>query len=109
MSNSRVKACLPFGSVACGVLALVTAGYLAACGGGDMMGPGDECSVGDVLGPGQQCSVGDNTFEVMPDGFGCLIEPDGISRECGNKDVTTGGFSASRIEDTMDWRIDSMP
>ena len=82
---------------------------LAACGGDDMMGPGDTCTVGQVLGPEQECSVGTDTFEVMSDGFGCLIEPDGVNRKCSNNEVTKGGFSASNIDDTLNWRIDSMP
>ena len=109
MSSNRSPASLLFRSLACGVLALVAVGYLAACGGDDMMGPGDTCTVGQVLGPGQECSVGTDTFEVMSDGFGCLIEPDGVSRECSNNEVTKGGFSASNIDDTLNWRIDSMP
>jgi len=111
MSSHRSQASLPFVSLACGVLAFTAVGYLAACGGDDMMEPGDTCSVGQVLGPGQQCSVGEETFEVVDDGLGlaCLIEPDGISRLCGTHEVNKGDFSASNIDDTMDWRIDSMP
>jgi len=111
MSSHRSQARLPFVSLACGVLAFTAVGYLAACGGDDMMEPGDTCSVGQVLGPGQQCSVGEETFEVVDDGLGlaCLIEPDGISRLCGTHEVNKGDFSASNIDDTMDWRIDSMP
>ena len=111
MQSNRSQASSLFGGLACGVLALVAVGYLAACGGDDMMEPGDTCSVGDVLSPGQACSVGADTFEVMSDdlGLACLIEPDGISRMCSNDEVTKGGFSASNIDDTMDWRIDSMP
>ena len=92
------------------LLALLAVACIAACGGDDMTGPGATCSVGQVLGPGEQCSAGGgDTFEVMPDGFGCLIESDGISRLCSNNDVNKGGFSASNIEDTLDWRIDSVP
>lgn len=111
MSSCRSQAGLPFVSFACGVVAFTAVGYLAACGGDDMMEPGDTCSVGQVLGPGQQCSVGEETFEVVDDGLGlaCLIEPDAISRLCGTHEVSKGGFSASNIDDTMDWRIDSMP
>ena len=90
-----------------GLLAVVC---ISACGGDDMTGPGATCSVGQVLGPGEECSAGDgDTFGVMADGFACLIEADGISRMCSNNEVTKGGFSASNIEDTLDWRIDSMP
>lgn len=109
MSSNRPQASLLFGSLACAVLALIAAGYLSACGGDDMMEPGDACSVGEVLSPGDKCSVGADTFEVMSDGFACLIESDGISRECSNNEVTKGGFLASNIDDTLDWRIDSMP
>ena len=112
MSSNRSPASLLFRSLACGVLALVAVWYLAACGGDDMddmMGPGDTCAVGQVLGPGQECSVGTDTFEVMSDGFGCLIEPGGLIQMCSNNAVTKGGFSASNIDDTLDWRIDSMP
>ncbi len=109
MSSNRSQASLLFGGLARGVLALVAVAYLAACGGDDMMGPGDACAVGQVLGPGQECSVGADTFEVMPDGFACLIEPDGVSRACSNNEVTKGGFLASNVDDTLDWRIDSMP
>ena len=113
MSSNRSPASLLFRSLACGVLALVAVGYLAACGGDDMgddmMGPSDTCAVGQVLGPGQECSVGTDTFEVMSDGFGCLIEPGGLSQMCSNNEVTKGGFSASNIDDTLNWRIDSMP
>ena len=45
----------------------------------------------------------------MSDGLACLIEADGISRKCENREVVKGGFSASNIDDTPDWRIDSMP
>ena len=109
MQNNRSRASSLFGALACGVLALVAVAYLAACGG-DMMEPGDPCSVGQMLGLGQECSVGGDTFEVLDDGsrLACLIEPDG-SRMCSNDEVTKGGFSASHIDDTMDWRIDSMP
>lgn len=111
MSSHRSQASLRFVSLACGVLAFIAVLYLAACGGDDMMEPGDTCSVGQVLGPGEQCSVGADTFEVVDDGLGlaCLIEPDGISRLCGTHEVNKGDFSASNIDDTMDWRIDSMP
>ena len=108
MSSDRSQASSLFGGLACGVLALVAVGYLAGCGD-DMMEPGDTCNVGQVLGPGQECSVGGDTFEVMSDGFACLIEPDGLSWECSNNEVTKGGFSASNIDDTLDWRVDSMP
>ena len=91
------------------ILALVAVACIAACGGDDVTGPGATCSVGQVLGPGEQCSAGVDTFEVMPDGLGCLIEADGISRVCSNKDVDKGGFAASNIEDTLNWRIDSVP
>ena len=111
MSSCRSQAGLPFVSLACGILAFIAVLHLAACGGDDMMEPGDTCSVGQVLGPGQQCSVGAETFVVEDDGLGlaCLIESDGISRLCGTREVNKGGFSASNIDDTMDWRIDSMP
>ena len=108
MSSYRSQAGLPFVSLACGVLAFIAVASLAACGD-DVMEPGDTCSVGQVLGPGQQCSAGADTFEVLSDGFACLIEPDGVSRECSNNEVAKGGFSASNIENTMDWRIDSVP
>lgn len=110
MSSNRSQASLPFTSLACGLLALAW-GYVAACGGDDKMTEpdGDPCSVGEVLGPGQECSVGPDTFEVMADGLACLIEPDGVSRKCSNKDLAKGGFSASNIDDTLDWRINSMP
>ena len=111
MSKNPSQAGSLLRGLACGVLALVAVGYLAACGGDDMVEPGDTCTVGQVLGLGQTCSVGGDTFEVVDDGLGlaCLIEPDGISRLCSNSEVTKGGFSASNIDDTADWRIDSMP
>ena len=74
MSSKQSRPSSLFGGPACAILALVAVGYLAACGGDDMMEPGDSCAVGQVLGPGQECSVGDETFEVMSDGFACLIE-----------------------------------
>ena len=106
--GSRARG-LPFASLAWGLAVFIATGCLAACGGGDMMEPGDTCSVGQMLGPGDECSVGADTFEVMSDGFACLIEPDGISRQCHNKEVAKGGFWASNIEETLDWHIDSMP
>ncbi len=111
MSKNRSQTNSLFGGLARGVLALVAVACLAACGGDDMVEPGDTCSVGQVLGPGQKCSVGGDSFEVVDDGLGlaCLIEPDGISRMCSTHEVVKGSFSASNIEDTSDWRIDSMP
>jgi len=82
----------------------------AACGGDDTTGPGATCSVGQVLSPGEECSVGGGeTFEVGSDGLACLVESDGISRRCSTSEVTKGGFSASNIDHTLNWRIDSMP
>ncbi|MDE2974614.1 MAG: hypothetical protein OXU64_07850 [Gemmatimonadota bacterium] len=110
MFSNRSQASLPFTSLACGLLALAW-GSVAACGGDDKMTEpdGDLCSVGEVLGPGEECSVGADTFEVMADGLACLIEPDGGSWECSTRELARGGFSASNIDDTLDWRIDSMP
>ncbi len=96
---------------------LLAVACLAACGGEDLTEPdGASCAVGQVLSPGEKCSAGGgDTFEVMPDagdGIGslaCLIESDGVSRTCSNNEVTKGMFSASNIEDTLDWRVDSMP
>jgi len=93
-----------------GILVLVALACLAACGGDDTTGPGATCSVGQVLSPGEECSVGGGeTFEVGSDGLACLVESDGISRRCSTSEVTKGGFSASNIDDTLNWRIDSMP
>ena len=92
------------------MVGLLAMACIAACGGDDVTGSGITCSVGQMLGPAEACSAGEgNTFEVMPDGIGCLIEADGISRICSNNDVAKGGFAASNIEDTPDWRIDSVP
>ena len=111
MSKNRSPTNSLFGGLVCCVLALVAVACLAACGGDDMVTPGDTCTVGQVLGLGQKCSVGEDTFEVVDDGLevACLIEPDGISRMCSTHEVVKGNFSASNIEDTSDWRIDSMP
>lgn len=104
---------LRFGSVGCGILTIAIMGYIAACGEDGTTEPdADACSVGQVLSPGEKCAVGGSSFEVSTldnDPFACLIEPDGISQECANKDIAKGGFAASNIEDTLDWRIDSMP
>lgn len=90
-------------------LGLLAVTGFAACGGDDVTGPDLTCGVGQVLVPGEACSAGrGTTFEVMPDGTACLIEADGISRSCSNKDVAKDGFAATNIEDTPNWRIDSV-
>ena len=104
----------------CGLLTLLAAGYLAACGGDSMTEPESAqesaqesaCRVGQELDPGESCSLGKSTrFEVLSDGFGCHIQADQGEEhwECGNDDVSVGSFSASLIPDTKRWRIDSLP
>lgn len=70
------------------------------------------CRAGQEVSAGQSCSVATNLrFTVMSDGFGCLIRSSGGEEnwQCHNKEVDSGGFSASRIPDTLRWRIDSLP
>ena len=73
---------------------------------------GPPCRVGQELGPGQSCTDGSSfQFSVESDGIACLI-PDGVNRtrgRCSNRDIDLEGFAASRIPDTLRWRIDSLP
>ncbi len=70
----------------------------------------DPCRVDQVLSPGQSCSVdvpgvsvGSNVFEVTSDGRGCF------GSICSGGSININGFRASRVEDTSNWRIDSLP
>lgn len=88
---------------------LACLGFAAACGGDSPNEPDSACSAGQVLDIGEKCSAGGgSSFEVMSDGLGCLIESDGISRECSNKRVEKGSFVAVNVEDTSKWRIESL-
>lgn len=62
------------------------------------------CTVGMTVRPGQSCTFSGGTFSVRKsDGFGCVN--DSI---CSGSRVTIDTFSASRIDDSNDWRIDSL-
>lgn len=103
--------------VVCAVLAL--AGLFACGGDGDALEPdaaspsdAPACRAGQEVSPGQSCSVATSLrFTVMSDGFGCLIRSSGGEEnwQCHNKEISSGGFSASRIPDTSRWRIDALP
>ena len=73
--------------------------------------PGGACVVGLELSPGQFCtvdipgiSVGSNRFEVRSDGRGCYG-----GSICAGNGLNLGGFRASRISGTDNWRIDAVP
>ena len=50
-------------------------------------------------------------FEVQDEEFACYtkIQTEVIESDCSNREIESGGFSASRIEDTANWRINSVP
>ena len=99
----------------CATLLLV--GSVSACGAESTVElepafEGPPCRVGQELGPGQSCTDGSSyQFSVESDGIACLI-PDGVKRTsgtCSNNAIDLEGFAASRIPDTLRWRIDALP
>ncbi len=85
---------------------------VAACGDSTTELDGEACQVGQEWGPGESCVVsGGYRFEVEDQDFACYskILEDGIESDCSNREIESGGFSASRIEDTANWRINSVP
>ena len=102
-----------------GCATLWLAGAVAACGSESTSEieirpafEGPPCRVGQELGPGQSCTDGSSyQFGVDSDGIACLI-PDGVKRtrgECSNRAIDLDGFAASRIPETLRWRIDALP
>ena len=62
------------------------------------------CTVGMELDPGDACSVGSSRFTVLADGwgsFGCCFTA--------GQGIHINRFSASRIQGTDRWRINSVP
>ncbi len=100
-------------SRACLILAMFS---LVACGGDDdnpmSSGTDSTCTVGMVLDIGQSCTYDGGTFGVGDDEFGCAVPTglnDSTQGQCSNNDVMVNGFSASNVEGTSTWRIDSLP
>lgn len=113
----RLRSFGPTAKMIGGYATLLLACSVAACGaeGTVELEPefeGPPCRVGQELGPGQNCTDGSSyQFGVDSDGIACLI-PDGVNRTnggCSNNDIDVEGFAASRIPDTLRWRIDSLP
>lgn len=85
---------------------------VAACGDGMTDVEGEACAVGQEWGPGESCVVsGGYRFEVNDAEHACYTRTheDGIESNCSNRDIESGGFSASRIGDTVNWRINAVP
>lgn len=62
------------------------------------------CAVGMTLAPGEKCRLsGGAEFAVRSDGSACL----GGSL-CAGSSITVNNFSASRIQGSNNWRIDSL-
>ena len=85
---------------------------VAACGDSTTDLEGEACAVGQEWGPGESCVVsGGYRFEVRDQEHACYTRTlaDGIESTCSNRDIESEGFSAARIDDTVDWRINSVP
>ena len=86
--------------------------WIAACGESMTDLEGVACAVGQEWGTGESCVVsGGYRFHVMDAEFACYTKPpgDGIESTCSNRDIESEGFSASRIGDTANWRINAVP
>ena len=115
--RSRLRSYGPAAKMIGGCATLLLVCSVAACGTESTVEPepafeGPPCRVGQELGPGQSCTDGSSyQFGVDSDGIACLI-PDGVNRtrgRCSNREIDLDGFAASRIPDTLRWRIDSLP
>ena len=85
---------------------------VATCGDSTTELEGEACEVGQEWGPGESCVVsGGYRFEVQDAEFACFskIQTDVIESDCSNREIESGGFSAGRVGDTVDWRINSVP
>ena len=110
----------------CRVFLILAMFTIVACGGDDdnpvsgvtgsgVSGSGVSgrtCTVGMVLDIGQSCTYDGGTFGVDANDIGCAI-PTGLDGNtqghCSNRLVMVNGFSASPVEGTSTWRIDSLP
>ena len=117
LRRCRMRSCGPAAKMIGGYATLLLVWSVASCGTESTVElepafEGPPCRVGQELGPGQSCTDGSSyQFGVDSDGIACLI-PDGVNRTsgiCSNNDIDLEGFAASRIPDTLRWRIDSQP
>ncbi len=126
--SSRRRPAPRWRSAACFALALLTS-VAWACGddGGETTSPAvptpvtpSGCRVGQVLGPGESCPLASGAvFQARADGIACLGDGwctdrlvsgivSGISVSISPNSLQVESFRATRVDDTLTWRIDAL-